>query len=65
MEQISEQISETFMPIFRSLVSHKHLNDLGLVDPPQSTFPNEGMRSEHMEVPSGKESAVGFKYSPD
>lgn len=50
MEQASEQISKAFMPIFRSLVFHRHLNDLGLIDPPQSTFPNEGMRSEHMEM---------------
>lgn len=51
MEQASEQISKAFMPIFRSLVFHRHLNDLGLIDPPQITFPNGRTGSEHMEMP--------------
>lgn len=51
MEQASEQISKAFVPIFRSLVFHRHLNENGLIDPPQSIFPNEGTGSEHMEMP--------------
>ena len=51
MEQASEHLPKAFMPIFRSLVFHRYLNDLGLTDPPQSVLPDGRTGSEHMEMP--------------
>lgn len=51
MEQASEQVSKAFMPIFRSVVFHRYLNDLGLIAPPQSVLPDGRTGSEHMEMP--------------
>lgn len=39
------------MSIFGSLVFHRYLNDLGLIDPPQSVLPDERTGSEHMGMP--------------
>lgn len=51
MEQASEQVSKSFMSTFRSLVFHRYLNDLGLIDPPQSVLPDGRAGTEHMEMP--------------